>query len=85
MKDYFARAKPENAAWALYFLSGRQPKQIVPSKKLKEWAIELAEIIFKDLQNFKTSGEQIIKPPIVPIRYDEPNGNAQNLQPLRDS
>ena len=44
MKDYFAKAKPENAAWALYFLSGRKPKQIVPSKKLKEWAIELAEI-----------------------------------------
>ena len=44
MKDYFSKAKSENAAWALYFLSGRKPKQIVPSKKLKEWAIELAEI-----------------------------------------
>lgn len=44
MKDYFAKAKPENAAWALYFLSGRKPRQIVPSKKLREWALELAEI-----------------------------------------
>lgn len=44
MKDYFSKAKAENAAWALYFLSGRKPRQIVPSKKLKEWAIELAEI-----------------------------------------
>ena len=44
MKDYFFKAEPENAAWALYFLSGRKPRQIVPSKKLKEWATELAEI-----------------------------------------
>lgn len=44
LKDYFAVAEPENAAWALYFLSGRKPKQIVPSKKLKEWAMELAGI-----------------------------------------
>ena len=44
MKEYFAKAAPENAAWALYFLSGRKPKQIVPSKKLKEWGIELAGI-----------------------------------------
>lgn len=44
LKFYFDRAKPENAAWALYFLSGRKPRQIVPSKKLREWAIEEAEV-----------------------------------------
>ncbi len=44
MKKYFSKAQAENAAWALYFLSGRKPRQIVPSKKLKEWGIELAEI-----------------------------------------
>ena len=44
MKEYFSNAKPENAAWALYFLSGRKPRQIVPSKKLREWALELSEI-----------------------------------------
>ncbi len=44
MKDYFSKAEAENAAWALYFLSGRKPRQIVPSKKLREWALELAEI-----------------------------------------
>lgn len=44
LKEYFARADQEDAAWALYFLSGRKPRQIVPSKKLREWAIELAGI-----------------------------------------
>ncbi len=44
MKFYFEHAAPENAAWAMYFLSGRKPKQIVPSKKLREWAMAEADI-----------------------------------------
>lgn len=54
LKDYFGQAKPENAAWALYFLSGRKPKQIVPSKKLKDWAMELSgvsEWLFEESRN----------------------------------
>jgi DNA ligase-1 len=44
MKFYFERAAPEDAAWALYFLSGRKPRQIVPSRFLREWALELSGI-----------------------------------------
>jgi DNA ligase-1 len=44
LKNYFAGAEKSDAAWALYFLSGRKPRQIVPSKKLKEWALELSNI-----------------------------------------
>ena len=44
---------------------------------------EIAEIIWKDLQNYKTGGEQKAEPLIVPIRFDAPNGDAQNLQPLK--
>lgn len=44
LKEYFARAEKSDAAWALYFLSGRKPRQIVPSKKLREWALELSGI-----------------------------------------
>ena len=44
IRDYFQRATDRDAAWAFYFLSGRKPRQIVPSKKLREWAIELAGI-----------------------------------------
>ncbi len=40
LKDYFARAAPADAAWALYFLSGRKPRQIVPSKLIRQWAME---------------------------------------------
>ncbi len=44
MRFYFERADPHDAAWALYFLSGRKPRQIVPSKKLRELALELSGI-----------------------------------------
>jgi len=44
MRFYFESAPPADAAWALYFLSGRKPRQIVPSKLLREWALELSGI-----------------------------------------
>lgn len=44
LRFYFERAAPEDAAWAFYFLSGRKPRQIVPSKLLRQWAIEQAGI-----------------------------------------
>jgi DNA ligase 1 len=44
MVKYFAEAAPEDAAWAIYFLSGRKPRQIVPTAKLRAWAAELAGI-----------------------------------------
>ncbi len=44
MRFYFEQAPPKDSAWALYFLSGRKPRQIVPSKLLREWALELSGI-----------------------------------------
>src|SRR5881394_2657525 len=44
MRFYFERAEKADAAWALYFLSGRKPRQIVPSKFLREWSLELSGI-----------------------------------------
>ncbi len=32
---YFARAPAADAAWAVYFLIGRKPRQAVPSGKLR--------------------------------------------------
>ena len=44
MRYYFEHAAPHDSAWALYFLSGRKPRQIVPSRFLREWALELSGI-----------------------------------------
>ena len=39
MVRYFTEAKPEDAAWAVYFLSGGRPKRLVPVRRLAEWAM----------------------------------------------
>jgi DNA ligase-1 len=39
---YFRTAPTADAAWAVYFLIGRKPKQVVPTRKLVQWAIEVA-------------------------------------------
>jgi DNA ligase 1 len=44
MRRYFAAADPADAAWAIYFLSGRKPRQIIPTAKLVQWAVEAAQI-----------------------------------------
>lgn len=42
LQQYFSTAAPENAAWAVYFLAGGKPKQAVPTKLLRQYAIEYA-------------------------------------------
>ncbi len=37
---YLAATPPEDAAWAVHFLSGRRPKRLVGARKLAEWAME---------------------------------------------
>ncbi len=34
MRFYFDQADARDAAWAFYFLSGRKPRQIIPSSAL---------------------------------------------------
>ena len=40
MVRYFSEAKPEDAAWAVHFLSGGRPKRLVPVRRLAAWAME---------------------------------------------
>jgi DNA ligase-1 len=44
MREYFAQAEPQDAAWAVYFLSGGRPRQLVPTRVLREQAITLARL-----------------------------------------
>lgn len=44
MQRYFNSAAPADAAWAVYFLSGYKPRQVVPTRKLLLWAAEMAKI-----------------------------------------
>jgi DNA ligase 1 len=44
MREYFSTAPAEDAAWAVYFLAGGKPRQIVPNKLLRQFALEHAGI-----------------------------------------
>lgn len=44
MADFFRTADPADAAWAVSFLIGRKPRQLVPTKLLRTWAAEAAGI-----------------------------------------
>lgn len=44
MVRYFEEAPEADAAWAVYFLSGRRPKRLVQAQLLRLWAAEVADI-----------------------------------------
>ncbi|WP_454254917.1 ATP-dependent DNA ligase [Pseudomonas sp. Marseille-Q8238] len=44
LEDYFRTASAEDAAWAVYFLAGGRPRQLVPSRQLRELAMQAADL-----------------------------------------
>ncbi|MEE4787038.1 ATP-dependent DNA ligase [Pseudomonas alliivorans] len=44
MREYFEQADPQDAAWAVYFLSGGRPRQLVPTRILREQAMTLGHL-----------------------------------------
>jgi DNA ligase-1 len=44
LQAYFGSAAPENAAWAVYFLAGGKPRQAVPTKLLRQYAVDYAQL-----------------------------------------
>ena len=44
LTDYFRAAPPGDAAWAVYFLSGRKLKRLLLSRELRAWGAEAAGV-----------------------------------------
>jgi DNA ligase-1 len=44
LTSYLKAATPTDAAWAIYFLTGRKPKQLIQTPKVVAWGIEFANI-----------------------------------------
>ena len=44
LQNYFRTAAPADAAWAVFFLAGGKPRQMVPNKLLKALAQEVAAL-----------------------------------------
>ncbi len=44
MAEYLRRVPPEDAAWAVFFMTGRKMRQLVPRARLWQWTLELSGI-----------------------------------------
>ncbi|MFN8752885.1 MAG: ATP-dependent DNA ligase [Betaproteobacteria bacterium] len=44
LREYFSSAEDADAAWALYFLAGARPRQVVPTRVLRELAREASGV-----------------------------------------
>ena len=44
LRNYFAAAPAADAAWAVYFLIGRKPRQVVATGRMRAWAAEEAGV-----------------------------------------
>ncbi len=44
LQDYFAEAPAADAAWAVFFLTGRKLKRVISTGELRQWAAEAAGI-----------------------------------------
>ncbi len=40
LRTYFEEAEPDDAAWAVYFLTGQRLKRLVKTRELREWTAE---------------------------------------------
>ncbi len=90
MADYFAHTPPADAIWAVRFLIGRKPRQVVPTRQLMAWAGEgagVAEWLFE--ASYDVVGDLaetitlLLPPPAAVSRRPLHAWVTQDLLPLR--
>ena len=90
MHRYFADAAPAEAAWAVYFLAGGKPRQLVGSRALREFAITasgLPEWLF--VESHEAVGDLaetvalLLPPPVARSTLGLAQWMNQRLLPLR--
>jgi len=90
LQAYFRDAAPEDAAWAVYFLSGGRPRQLVPTRLLRDMATEASGIepwLFEE--SYQSVGDlaETISLLLPESTYTSEDGLAvwleENLLPLR--
>lgn len=78
LRDYFSQAPAKDAAWAVYFLAGGRPRQLVPTRLLRELAIELSRLpdwLFEE--SYQAVGD--LAETISLLLPDNPHGSEQGL------
>jgi DNA ligase-1 len=89
--EYFRSAPPVDAAWAVHFLSGRRPKRLVSSGKLRAWAAEAAGIpdwlfeeSYHEVGDLAETITLLLPPGEDSSRHSLSHWVEQRLLPLRD-
>ena len=90
MRDYFREADPADAAWAVYFLSGGRPRQLVPTRVLRETAMQVAQLpewLFEESYQAVGDLAETISLLVPPTAHSSDGGLAiwleEKLLPLR--
>jgi DNA ligase-1 len=79
---YFAKAPAADAAWAVYFLIGRKPRQVVPTARLRAWAAAAAGIpdwLFEE--SYHAVGDLA---ETIALLLPAPSASESTERPLRD-
>jgi DNA ligase-1 len=91
LKRYFAVADPADAAWAVYFLSGGKPRQVVPTKVLRTLACARAGIddwlfdeCYQVVGDLAETIAHVLPPPSTRSEVGLAVWVEQRLLPLRD-
>jgi DNA ligase-1 len=90
LKRYFAVAEPRDAAWAVYFLAGGKPRQVVPIAVLRALACQRAGIddwlfdaSYQAVGDFAETVAHILPPPEVQSDLGLADWIETRLLPLR--
>ena len=90
MRDYFREADPVDAAWAVYFLAGGRPRQLVPTRVLRETAMQVAQLpewLFEESYQAVGDLAETISLLVPPSTHNSDDGLAnwleEKLLPLR--
>lgn len=93
MEAYFGVAPPADAAWAVYFLTGRRLRRLVPTAELRRWTLEmtgmpdwLLEETYAAVGDLAETLALLLDNPFAPPERDETPLHVwveQRLRPLR--
>ena len=88
--EYFRATPPEDACWAVYFLTGNRPRQAVPARRLHEYAAEAAGLpLWLFAESYDAVGDVaetialILPPPKSAFELPLHQWIAERLAPLR--
>jgi DNA ligase-1 len=90
LQRYFAATPPADAAWAVYFLAGGRPRQVVPTAVLRALACERAGIApwlfeeaYQAVGDLAETIAHVLAPPSAPSDIGLAEWIEQRLLPLR--